>query len=961
MDVIDLRWGVNTSELESDEGGKKVLKICLNEIEKCRPYIIVLLGERYGWVPNNDIMESTIEKEVQEKEKEGKDYRDLLKNINKSVTELEIEYGALLNKENIEHCFFYFRNPLPKRKMSEEKREVYLEKNHSDKLRLKKLKTKINKKFGNRVRYYDVVWDDDNQEITDVSSFEDMVTNDIIGLIKKELGEIKTFDWHEKEEIGFRNIINEKSTYFVGQEQLLQSLDEFIYNNDYSIYFLKGEAGSGKSSVLCKYVKKLEQDEDVEVFPYLCANSSKTSYGENVIVYYIKLLEKLINVDEVESKNDDLLLEENEDFSMEFYQINEAREHLSQLIEKWIDINGKTMVLAVDAIDQLHKTQVSERFLWLPKRYFSRLKIIITCAQEDITIINPEYSKRIQSEYMKPLHKKDRIDVINYTLKKNHKESLPNEVVEVIVNRWNSKNHLYLSLIIKRLLILDKEDFDRIEADRIKRSKEGVVEDGQLAITRYMVNLVNSLSEDMEQLCAQVIYNASKKIKTNEELSQTIIFLLAVSRTGLRKTDLVSICEYLDVSRSEIDFVDLKRYLGHFLITRGDGEVDFSHKSIRIGLLKCMTPRHIEILRESIYTHLEELDFSDPIRLKEIIYYLYSLDKGEDLMKYINLYTSLASYEEIKIKKHVAKDFVSLILVGGLDWFNKLIKNWIQNGKHRHGIISTIDFLCEDCKEAFFDPGSTQQLTAFCSILNNICLYFREFIEKTNNDYSQFEANDDTDFWIEDELDDEIKNNIDEYAWRAIGDAYLLMSQVYFNLSNKKMVFINAKNAVEVYEFIEENMKGWLDKDCFLKSYMQMARGSEDFLNRQLYYNKALEIYNLMEKNDKNMKERDITKQKHDILARLAFNYLDENKIEESKEILELLKKGSENESDIYSLTCALLEKEGKYEEAIEHIKKTIEIYRERTMTFQSLSSYIGMSIYYGRLSNSYLKLGKTD
>jgi len=44
---VDLRWGV-TDEHKA-EG--KVLPLCFAEIEHCRPYFIGLLGERYGWVP----------------------------------------------------------------------------------------------------------------------------------------------------------------------------------------------------------------------------------------------------------------------------------------------------------------------------------------------------------------------------------------------------------------------------------------------------------------------------------------------------------------------------------------------------------------------------------------------------------------------------------------------------------------------------------------------------------------------------------------------------------------------------------------------------------------------------------------------------------------------------------------------------------------------------------------------
>jgi len=44
---VDLRWGVT----EEEERQGKVLEICLDEIELCRPFFIGLLGERYGWAP----------------------------------------------------------------------------------------------------------------------------------------------------------------------------------------------------------------------------------------------------------------------------------------------------------------------------------------------------------------------------------------------------------------------------------------------------------------------------------------------------------------------------------------------------------------------------------------------------------------------------------------------------------------------------------------------------------------------------------------------------------------------------------------------------------------------------------------------------------------------------------------------------------------------------------------------
>src|SRR6516164_7401675 len=43
---VDLRWGVTEAQVERGE----LLPVCFAEIERCRPFFIALLGERYGWI-----------------------------------------------------------------------------------------------------------------------------------------------------------------------------------------------------------------------------------------------------------------------------------------------------------------------------------------------------------------------------------------------------------------------------------------------------------------------------------------------------------------------------------------------------------------------------------------------------------------------------------------------------------------------------------------------------------------------------------------------------------------------------------------------------------------------------------------------------------------------------------------------------------------------------------------------
>lgn len=44
---VDLRWGVTEEEAQ----GAGALAVCLDEIERCRPFFVCLMGDRFGWVP----------------------------------------------------------------------------------------------------------------------------------------------------------------------------------------------------------------------------------------------------------------------------------------------------------------------------------------------------------------------------------------------------------------------------------------------------------------------------------------------------------------------------------------------------------------------------------------------------------------------------------------------------------------------------------------------------------------------------------------------------------------------------------------------------------------------------------------------------------------------------------------------------------------------------------------------
>lgn len=113
---IDLRWGV--SEADASEN-KRVVQVCLNRIDECRPFFLCFLGQRRGWVPRrDDISEETYRLYGR--------LRDAGYASNTSVTEMEILHaiidplhggtleqpdGRVLELPAAEHAFFYLRDP----------------------------------------------------------------------------------------------------------------------------------------------------------------------------------------------------------------------------------------------------------------------------------------------------------------------------------------------------------------------------------------------------------------------------------------------------------------------------------------------------------------------------------------------------------------------------------------------------------------------------------------------------------------------------------------------------------------------------------------------------------------------------------------------------------------------------------------------------------------------------------
>jgi hypothetical protein len=83
VNLIDLRLGIETaSHADQEARERQVLQVCLDEVKRCRPFFILLLGDRYGTVMDRQRLDAAARQVGLDRAVE-----------NLSVTALEVEYG----------------------------------------------------------------------------------------------------------------------------------------------------------------------------------------------------------------------------------------------------------------------------------------------------------------------------------------------------------------------------------------------------------------------------------------------------------------------------------------------------------------------------------------------------------------------------------------------------------------------------------------------------------------------------------------------------------------------------------------------------------------------------------------------------------------------------------------------------------------------------------------------------
>lgn len=638
VEVCDLRWGVNTGDLDSEAGSRKVLSVCLDEIDKCKPFMIVILGERYGWIPEPDLLQSAADR---------KNYR--LEEMEKSVTALEIEYGALNEPEVLNRTIFLFREPMPDADGDyQSEGEEYAKK-------LEALKTRIRKLAGERIFSYRLGWDNEKKIPTGLERFSQIVTKQMRIILEQEWRENAKLSEKQKEEKRHWGFVERKAGQFGGRTKLLSDCKQRLENGEGRLLIM-GETGSGKSTLWSKMVSDY-QAKGWNVYPFICGNTGNSVSAMDIIKQWIFYVENLLDIGHFEE-------EPASRDQVESIFGNQTEEDWIRRLRDVLVLYDRRedvplLLLAADGLDQLLPDELAESFGFLPVFGQKKVYFLLSCVKDDS-------QKRYDGDCMMihAMTAQEKTEVLQGMLSYQRK-GLDQSVIEEVMKKQGADHPLYLSLLMQRLVMMDKNDFSVI-------AEYG---NDMAAINRYQIELVREAPEDPEDMSRLLVQETGRRV--NQELVQRMAEYIAVSRRGLRECDLQVLLEKEGIQWNRLDFSRAVHYMPMLFTERNNGQIDLTHRIIRSGLRKGIDEGK---MNRSLFAYLKELPKEDGLRINEIVHYCYVLDEKKFLVEYL-------AQEDEKLLEKAALELYWICMENSGEWYAQVLQEkeayeWERNMAH---------------------------------------------------------------------------------------------------------------------------------------------------------------------------------------------------------------------------------------------------------------------------------------
>lgn len=332
--VIDLRIGINTQTLEKTEGENKVLEMCLSKIDQARPFFIGLLGNRYGWCPDDVRIETVLNRIGASAEKDAC--------IGRSVTEIEIIHSLYKGDSAFLDSLFFIRSAksyegMPLSVLENIDDRYSSPENNSDIEKLENLKHRLRNDSlrlkSDNIYTYDLYWNRAENRFDKIDDFVELVYNAMCRRVESELIDLSAHtQWYEIE----RDMVKahfESSSLFSVPLSIPQP-DNIRHN-----IVLSGASGTGKTVAISQIYNALKNNNAYFILAAAVGAGEESLTMERIIARWILELSEKCGGAPPDAK------------VLEHAGRNELKQKLARYCSEFMS-GGKQIVFMLDSVER---------------------------------------------------------------------------------------------------------------------------------------------------------------------------------------------------------------------------------------------------------------------------------------------------------------------------------------------------------------------------------------------------------------------------------------------------------------------------------------------------------------------------------------------------------------------------------------------------------------------------------
>ena len=685
LEPIDLRWGVDpetTDEAAEQSREFLVLKVCLEEVKRSRPFLIGLLGDRYGWVPPEDRMTAAADEAGFAEPVAGR-----------SVTDLEIAFGVLSDPDQAQRSLLYLRAPLPYDDMPKEVAAEYSEDHRTDpsaaaaKTNLDALKERLRTTLPGQVHPYQAEWDKDKNSVVGLEAWGDLVFKYLWAALDAETAayaHAEAPSWQEEERWVLEQFIEDRGRDFVGRDEILDELIEPATSpSGEGVPWgacVTGPAGTGKSALFAALHGRLRH-EDILVLAHAAGIGPRSTQVDAMLRRWIEELSRVLGLDEPLA--DDATAAD----------VEQAFHGLLGRVS-----TERRVVVLVDALNQFEPTTRARYLTWLPKLWPANARLIATAipgAQSAALSQRPG----LRTRELPPLSEHEAAAIARAVCARYHRTINPRVVQALLARRREdgrpaAGNPLWLELAVEALNLLDADDFARMDREFGGRPEE--------RLHRLLLATVEQLPSDVAELYGWLLRRAERL--HGERWARAFVNVIGVSRAGWRESDLRALMpQQSGEAWDDLKFAALRRTFRAHVVRRGaQAQWDFSHAQMREAVHRRSLQDEGEVKRihTLIADHLLALSTDDPLHESETMVHLAGAD---DRGRAANYYGGALSDDK---EAGVTAVLAERILAGqdeepnvALDWTLTLLEETGIGDRTRVGLCRRFNFHLDNALE----------------------------------------------------------------------------------------------------------------------------------------------------------------------------------------------------------------------------------------------------------------------